>query len=390
MTQASRSASATSPSSPLDAGPTEAAGPATAGLRVMHFVTGGFSGATQVAVDLALAGLERSGMPTLLVLRRKRNTDEARVQALRARGLQVEVVAGWSHLATLWALWRLCRRWQPDVMLAHGFPEHLLGRWAGCWAGVPRLVQVEHNTRERYSVWKRWQSRWLGARTARIIGVSEGVRQRLLALGAPADRTVAIPNGIELQRFARAEAQPFESREPSVLMSARFSRQKDHLSLVRALALLAQRGLKPRLRLAGAGKSSYRDAVEREVRALGLSDQVELLGHHADMPGLLMSQQIFVLSTHWEGMPLALLEGMAAGCACVAAEVPGVEGVLQHEQTGLLVPHESPQALAGALERLLRDPALAARLGRQARAQALQAHGSGLMLQRYLDLIRAL
>jgi hypothetical protein len=110
----------------LDAGPTEAAGPATAGLRVMHFVTGGFSGATQVAVDLALAGLERSGMPTLLVLRRKRNTDEGRVQALRARGLQVEVVAGWSHLATLWALWRLCRRWQPDVMLAHGFPEHLL------------------------------------------------------------------------------------------------------------------------------------------------------------------------------------------------------------------------------------------------------------------------
>src|SRR6218665_518261 len=112
--------------------------------RVLHFVTGGFSGATQVAVDLCQAALGSSRVEPLLVLRRKRNTDEARVQALRARGLEVWVVPGWSHLATLIALRRLCLRQRPDVLVAHGFPEHLIGRWAGLWAGVRRLVQVEH------------------------------------------------------------------------------------------------------------------------------------------------------------------------------------------------------------------------------------------------------
>ena len=124
MTENSRPASATAPSE----------------LRVLHFVTGGFSGATQVAVDLALSGSQQDGMQTMLVLRRKRNTDAARVQALRQAGLQLEIVPGWSHLATIWALWRLCRTWRPDVLVAHGFPEHLLGRWAGFWARVPLLL----------------------------------------------------------------------------------------------------------------------------------------------------------------------------------------------------------------------------------------------------------
>jgi len=355
--------------------------------RVLHFVTGGFSGATQVAVDLALAELPSEQIEPLLVLRQKRNTDPARVQALRERGLKVWVVPGWSHAATIWALRKLCLAQRPDVLVAHGFPEHLLGRWAGLWAGVPRLVQVEHNTRERYSRWRLWQARWLSRHSAKLVGVSEGVRQRLVELGMPAELTMAIPNGIALDRFA--EPLPFAEREVAVVMSARFARQKDHLTLIRALGLLRDRGLSPMLRMAGAGKASYRRAAEVLVAELNLGAQVQFLGHHASMPELLMSQQIFVLATHWEGMPLALVEGMAAGCACVASNVPGVEGLLDQGRTGLLVPQADAAAMADALERLLRDPAFAARLGAAARERAFAEHGLALMAQRYEALFSA-
>lgn len=366
--------------------------------RVLHFVTGGFSGATQVAVDLALAALQSPHIEPLLVLRRKRNTETARVQALRDQGLQVWVVPGWSHLATVWALARLCRVLRPAVLVAHGFPEHLLGRFAGLWAGlwtglgagVPKLVQVEHNSRERYSSWRLAQARWLSRRSAKLVAVSEGVRQRLLELGMPPALTLAIPNGIALDRFAAAGDHPFAQREAGLVMSARFARQKDQLTLIRALHLLKSRGLSPTLRLAGAGKASYRRTAEAEVAKLGLVDQVQFLGHFSQMPQLLMSQQICVLATHYEGMPLALVEGMAAGCACVASLVPGVEGLLVEGETGLLVPESDPAALANALERVLRDPLLGARLGANARERALAEHGVALMTQRYEDLFLSL
>lgn len=358
--------------------------------RVLHFVTGGFSGATQVAIDLCRAARSSAQIEPLLVLRHKRHTEDARVQALRDEGLQVWVVSGWSHLMTIVALKRLCRELKPDVLAAHGFPEHLIGRWAGLWAGVTRLVQIEHNSRERYTPWSRWQSRWLAARSAWLVGVSEGVRRRLVALGLPERLTQAIPNGIAVERFADAGAQPFAAREPALVMSARFARQKDHRTLVRALGLLKQRGLTPPLYLAGAGKSSYRRAAESLAKKLGLAAQVRFLGHHGQMPQLLMNTQICVLATHWEGMPLALVEGMAAGCACVASLVPGVEGLLDEGRTGLLVPEGDAKALADALERLLRDPALAATLGTAARARALAEHSAVLMTQRYEALFMTL
>lgn len=350
--------------------------------RVVHFVTGGFSGATQVAVDLCLSAMHGGPFEPVLVLRRKRHTPMARVQALRALGLTVHLVSGWAHLVTIAELASLLRELRPAALLAHGFPEHLLGRHAGVRAGVPVLIQVEHNSRERYTAWSRWQSRWLARRSAALVGVSEGVRQSLLVQGLPADKTVAIPNGIDLARFAQTGG----GREPGIVMSARFARQKDHATLIDAMALLSSRhGLRPLLQLAGTGPRLAR--MQARVGQLGLDGQVRFLGHHVDMPGLLRSQAIYVLSTHYEGMPLALVEAMAAGCACVASDVIGVRGVIEDGVTGLLVPESDATALADAIARLLHDPALAARLGAAARERALAEHGLALMRERYEALI---
>lgn len=359
-------------------------------LRVLHFVTGGFSGATQVALALVRAARGSGTIEATLVLRRKRQTDVQRIEALRAEGLQVEVVAGWSHAATVFALAALCRRLRPDVLVAHGFSEHLWGRYAGLLAGVPSLVHVEHNSRERYGRWRLAQARWLAQRTARIVGCSEGVKQVLLQLGFPADKVIAISNGIELAPFAAATAHSFEQRVPGIVMAARFSRQKDHETLVRALALLRERGLAPPLLLAGGGSARHRERIERLVGELGLGGQVRFLGLRSDVPQLLMQHRVCALSSHYEGMPLALVEGMAAGCAVVGSAVPGIRELVDDGRNGLLAPEGDAAAWADALRVLLTDTPRAAALADAARADAQTRYSLQRMTADYESMLRSL
>jgi glycosyltransferase involved in cell wall biosynthesis len=346
--------------------------------RVIHFVTGGFSGgATQVALALVRAAAQGGPIEPLLVLRRKQHGDAKRIDELQREGVPLAVVPGWSHLATIVSLVRLCHRFRPQVLIAHGFSEHLWGRYAGLLAHVPALVHVEHNTRERYTWWRRAQTRWLAKRTQRIVGCADDVRQGLLDMGMPADRTIAIPNGITLTPFAVARSVEWAQRVPGIVMVARFSKQKDQRTLVQALALLKSQGLRPPMRFIGDGKT--RAEVERLSLELGLADgQVQFLGLRRDVPEL-----FFVLSTHYEGMPLVLLEGMAAGCAVIGSAVPGVRGLVRDGEDGLLVPHADPAALAQAIAGLLQDPERAAAQAARACARAHAEFSRELMNRRY-------
>jgi len=329
-------------------------------------------------------------MEVVLVLRRKKNTDKVRVQALLDKGLDVRIVPGWSHLATILALYRMARQDRPDVLVAHGFSEHLWGRYAGLLANVPRLVHVEHNSRERYSTWQLWQARWLAKHTAAIVGVSEGVRDALIQRGFPSDRCIAIPNGIELERFQKADQIAWSDRKAGIIMASRFARQKDQRTLVNALQLLKREDLQPPLAFAGLGKSRLIKKTQQQVQDAGLQSQVEFLGQVHELHLTLMQHQIFVLSTHYEGMPLALVEAMAAGCACIATDVVGVHGVIDNEINGLLVPENDAQALATAISRLIQNPGLAKKLGTAARHKACELYSLAGMHQRYESLLLGL
>jgi glycosyltransferase involved in cell wall biosynthesis len=368
-----------------------ASGEARAPVRVLHFVTGGFSGgATQVAIALVNAARQGTRMTPLLVLRRKRHTPEARIEELRRDGVPMRTVAGWSHTATILALLRVCREFRPDILVAHGFSEHLWGRYAGLLAGVPHLVQVEHNTRERYGRWRLMQSRWLAKRTDCIVGCSEGVRQALLAQGLPGHLLLAIPNGIRVQPFAAGDEVPLPARAPGIVMVARLSKQKDHETLLRALALLAGRGMRPRLHLAGGGKAAFRKKLQLLAESLGIAAQVSFLGVVRNVPELLMGNQVAVLSTHYEGMPLALIEGMAAGCAVIGTDVPGVREVIADGIDGRLVRESDPVAMADALQRLLESPGDAAEMARRGRDKALTQFSRERMNRDYEDLFMRL
>ena len=359
--------------------------PAARPLRVLHFVSGGFSGATQVAIDLCG---DDAGQDTFLVLRRRIMDPTERVRALRAKGLRVEVVPRWSHTVTILALRRLCLQWKPDVLVAHGFSEHLWGRYAALLAGVPCIVQIEHNVRERYGRWRLWQSLWLAQRTDRIVGVSRAVEDVLVRLGHPPERCMTIHNGIELSRWTKG--QPWAQREAAIVMPARFARQKDHRTLIEALVPLKALGHRPTVYFAGEGKASWRKEAEQLAARLGVQDQVQCLGHVQDLPALLGRVKLCVLSTHYEGLGLGLIEGMASGCCGVGTDVEGVREIISHGHNGLLVPHADAQALARTLAELLGDDARTQALAAVGQAHVHAAFDRQRMRQQYLALFAEL
>ena len=357
---------------------------------IIHFVTGGFSGATKVALEIVRGSNQNQNFKSILVLRRKRSTDPMRVQQVIDGGIEVCLVPGWAHLATIVEFTRLLKKWNPRVLVCHGFSEHLWGRYAGILAKVPHIIHVEHNSRERYSPWRLRQARWLSRYTGQIVGVSEGVRQNLLRLDFPHDKTIAINNGINLEPYQSLKHTNFRDRSPNIVMAARFAKQKDHLTLIRAVGELVKRGFSPDVYLAGTGNNRHSARAQSLVKDLEVQDYVHFLGFCDYIPDLLLSNRICVLSTHYEGMPLSLSEGMAAGCAVIGSSVVGVKEMINHKHDGLLVEPLSTEALADGLETLLTDPDLAERLASTARQRAMNELSTEVMVDRYEQMIVSL
>lgn len=352
-------------------------------LKVVHFVTGGFTGSTKVAIDLIRAVKNNPAFSSMLVLRKKSSTDQARIIQLQTEGISLKLVAGWSHLATIIELVRICREYQPDILVTHGFSEHLWGRYAGLLARVPHLIHVEHNSRERYTPLRLLQARWLAQYTDKIIGCSEGVQSRLLELGFPAHKIMTINNGIQLADYANANAVPLAERIPGIIMPARFAKQKDHETLIRAIALLRDKNIIVPVLFAGAGNKRHIAKAKKLVDELQLNEQIHFAGHCGNLPFLLMRHQMCVLSTRYEGMPLALAEGMAAGCAVIGSAVIGVQEMIKHGSDGLLVKAQCAYAMADAIEILLHNSTYAQILAQQGRQRALTEFSLARMAQTY-------
>jgi len=331
--------------------------------RILHLVSGGGSGATRVALDLACAQHEGTAFAPLVVFRRRHASLPPEMAAqVAACGLPIEWVEDlWPKFRIIEELAALCKRFEPQAFLAHGYSEHLWGRRAALLASVPAIVHVEHNF-ERYQPWRLPQVKRLAPRTDLTICVSNGVAARVKELGIGGKRVVAIFNGTDMSRFAESPTRLAE-RAPDIVMPARFARQKDHLTLIRAVRRLADGGWKGRLVLAGGGKDAHKRASERLVEELRLGEQVVFPGQVSDVPTLLRSCRVMALSTRYEGFGLVLTEAMAAGCAVVASNAPGVRDIMRERENGWLFPIGNDEAAANAL-----SDALSASDAAQARA----------------------
>jgi glycosyltransferase involved in cell wall biosynthesis len=205
-----------------------------------------------------------------------------------------------------------------------------------------------------------------------------------------ARRLHVIANGVDLAAYAPDAVARRETRaELGVPAEAfllgtvgRVSVEKDHALLVRAAGPL----LGPRVRLVIAGDGAELANVRAEAKRY--ERWVILTGVRRDVPRVLAALDAFVLSSRSEGLPLALLEAMACGLPAVATNVGGVADVLDHGGAGHLVPPRDEEALRGALEALMADPAAARELGARARERARRYDAAGVVDQ-YMELYRA-
>lgn len=303
-------------------------------------------------VNLAVGHARGDRVEPFIVFRRKRGPlAEVFRRQLAEAGVAYREVPPRPRSVTMAQLGDAIRAFRPDVVVGQGYPEHLRAREAGLEAGVPVLLQVEQN-HERYKGLDLRRSKRLAARTDAIVAVSQAVAAHLRSLGLPADKLRVIYNAVRLDRFCSV-ARPFAEREPVVMSTARFGRQKDHATLLRAIALLRDRGRPVRLRMAGGGKRLQRWHARWLTYRLGLRDWVEFLGQRSDVPELVGRSRVFVLSTHFEGLPLGLIEAMASGCAVIGTRAPGVEELIDHGRTGFLAAPGDVASLADCIEAAL-------------------------------------
>lgn len=323
--------------------------------RIIHFVTPDGTGATRVAVDLAL--FQKAGDifdPVIVFRRKKKALPETMERQLRNGGVEFRYVDNLRpKLRTISRIKAVCREYKPAIFIAHGSSEHIWGRKAAFAAGVPCVAHVEHNI-EKYPLWRLWQSRRLARRTQATICVSGAVEAHARKIRIASANTKVVHNGIDIERYSKGGRVVLAGRSDTIVMAARFGAQKDHATLIRAVRRLAAGGWRGQLLLAGGGKEKYRAACQKLVAQLGVGAQVKFIGFAEDVPALLRSCRVAVLSTFYEGLPLVLAEAMAANCLVVASDAPGVRDILTDGETGYIFRIGDDEALANILARALR------------------------------------
>jgi glycosyltransferase involved in cell wall biosynthesis len=269
-----------------------------------------------------------------------------------------------------------------DVVNSHNPPAHRFAQLARA-SGFAPLVMTRHG--EQWP-WARAPRMFAAPVTDGVIAVSARVRSAFLEHfpDYPERRLIVIENGIEAQ--ASGGDEPLralrEGGRAVLYVAARLDPVKDLGTLLRAFAL-ARRGRNVVLAIAGDGPE--RSALTALARDLEIDADVHFLGFRDDAARLYTGADVFVLSSLTEGLSLSTLEAMAAGLPVVATRVGGNPELILDGETGLLVPPRDPEALAGAIGRVLDDAPLRARLGTAGRARAAERFSLRETTRRYLD-----
>lgn len=256
---------------------------------------------------------------------------------------------------------------RPDLVSTHSSKAGVLGRIAARSLGLPVLFTAHGWS---FGEGRPWPQRWLyqliewaaSPFGSRIVTVSSAdLELAASASVAPRERMVTVRNAmpdVAGDLLAEPGASP-----PGLVMVARFAPQKDHASVLRALATVRDR----EWTMTFVGEGPGEAATQRMARDLGLEDRIEFLGFRSDVPQLLARHQVFVLASAFEGLPRSILEAMRAGLPVIATDVGGVREALGDGSAGCLVAPRDVQALAHDLRRLIEDPGLRERMGREAR-----------------------
>jgi glycosyltransferase involved in cell wall biosynthesis len=335
---------------------------------------------------LEFAGLGKdAGVDTSVLTFARGETENLFTRTAREAGITVEVIpeSGPFDFSAMRGLAAAADRLHPDIIQTHAVKSHFLARLAGLPRHAP-WVAFHHGytwpTRraQAYNQLDRWSLR--AAR--KVLTVSAPFRDELVSHGVRRDRIEIVHNAIRPEWGSRGGAPAdtlalrnslgIPAGRKVVLIVGRLSKEKDHITLIRALSRLQSR-IGPHLLIVGEGTN--RSSIEQEIARLGLADHVTLTGHQPSAEPYYRIADLAVLSSLSEGSPNALLEAMAAGVPAVATAVGGIPEIVHDGESALLVQPSDLEGMSAAMARLLIDePSLALQFAERSKTLVRERH----------------
>ena len=366
--------------------------PAKGRVRVAFFIDDLGVGGTQTWLTLLIPALASRGF-------------EMRVYSMRAIAHPENLARLGAHAVVevvgesrLWAgeglihLVRALRSWRADILQTALPTADVLGRVLARLSGVPTVYS---SIRGRALTQSSYQ-RWLGRRTARwahgvVFNDRDAIPRAERLEGIRPHQAVYIPNGVAAiapRRSVDDVRHELQTPSDAVVIGtiARLHQAKAHLVLLRAFAILRRHNPAAVLWLVGDGPE--RAGIRREIARLNLAAHVRMPGTRDDVRDILEAMDLFALPSHWEGMPNALMEAMAAGRPVVASNVDAIPELVVDGVTGWLVPPGDPNALARTIENVLADRGRAAEVGQAGMAHVLRNFSVDAMANAYERLYR--
>ncbi|MFL5495509.1 MAG: glycosyltransferase family 4 protein [Gemmatimonadales bacterium] len=366
-------------------------------MRIAYIVTRADPiGGAQIHVrDLAAAVQAEGHLATVITSGSGPFIDQLRAQhipTILLRDLVVPIDPA-RDLRALREIRGVLRDIQPDLVTAHSSKAGVLGRLAGRSLHIPVVLTVHGWSFTpgipvlQAALYRRIE-RFVGPLASKIITVSHFDRRLALEAHIAAEgRVVTVHNGMpDVPAYLRADP---GRTPPRLVMVARFGAQKDHPTLLRALAGL----LDCPWELDLIGEGPLMGDMESLAATLGLAGRIRFLGQRMDVDQILAAAQASLLVTNWEGFPLSILESMRAGLPVVATSVGGVGESVQDGETGYLVPRGDVDLLRDRIRRLLSTPDLRLRLGTSGRTRYEQyftlSHSVSQTIAVYRDVLAA-
>lgn len=251
-----------------------------------------------------------------------------------------------------------------DVIHTHNTQPFFDGTLAAVMSGVKAIIHTDHcrsfPDKKRY-MFAEW---FVSHFASKVVGVSEHTSENLVKYEhISRKKIVTIPNGIDISKYdieinkeAKEKELGIERNGFIIGMGVRLSKQKGITYLIKGMSIIIEQF--PDITLVIAGDGSEKESLMQEAKKLGVDSHILFTGPRLDIPELLKLFDLYVLPSIFEGLPMVLLEAMAAACPIVATDVGGNSTAIKHRDNGSLVPSEEPALFANEVIYVLNNPNL--------------------------------
>ena len=355
-------------------------------MKILHVITSlQVGGAEHLMVDL-LPRLKYKGNEVVLAV--FKGGDTAFYRELESSGVTIKLLSR-SHNVynplNLLNLIPIIKYY--DVIHTHNTACQFYGALANWLTGNKKImVTTEHNStnRRRLIRWFKPLDKWMYNRYNAIICIANQTYDNLVSYIGKSGHITTIHNGVDVSRFIKPIGDVTGKNEFIITMVAAYRPQKDHETLLRAMTHLS---VNYRLWIVGGGDRREGERIKSYCSHLGLDDRVDFMGVRQDVPEVLEKSDIVVLSSHWEGLSLSSIEGMACGRPFIASDVDGLHEIV--DGAGVLFPQGDDKALADKIRYLCETPADYQDVAQKCQARARQ-YDISVMADRYLELYKSL